>query len=127
PALHLLCRTFAFFYSCMLLYCPSFFLLSLFSVTVSSPTAFSALSLHDALPICFVFRTSGRCTARPDFSTWSPSCAKDWARWTPRSEEHTSELQSSDHLVCRLLLEKKKIQTRIEHTRDRRRRQRTAK
>src|SRR5947208_9685007 len=28
---------------------------------------------------------------------------------TPRSEEHTSELQSPDHLVCRLLLEKKKI------------------
>src|SRR5258708_22264284 len=28
----------------------------------------------------------------------------------PRSEEHTSELQSPDHLVCRLLLEKKKQQ-----------------
>src|SRR5947208_12477511 len=28
----------------------------------------------------------------------------------PRSEEHTSELQSPDHLVCRLLLEKKKRQ-----------------
>src|SRR5258708_25887890 len=28
--------------------------------------------------------------------------------WTDRSEEHTSELQSPDHLVCRLLLEKKK-------------------
>src|SRR5258708_13463662 len=28
-----------------------------------------------------------------------------------RSEEHTSELQSPDHLVCRLLLEKKKIKT----------------
>ena len=26
-----------------------------------------------------------------------------------RSEEHTSELQSPDHLVCRLLLEKKKV------------------
>src|SRR6266487_5574783 len=31
-----------------------------------------------------------------------------WA--CPRSEEHTSELQSPVHLVCRLLLEKKKIQ-----------------
>src|SRR5258708_22783022 len=30
---------------------------------------------------------------------------------TGRSEEHTSELQSPDHLVCRLLLEKKKKQT----------------
>src|SRR5258708_10853766 len=31
----------------------------------------------------------------------------------PRSEEHTSELQSPDHLVCRLLLEKKKKQTTL--------------
>src|SRR5256885_3131434 len=31
---------------------------------------------------------------------------------TPRSEEHTSELQSPCNLVCRLLLEKKKQQTR---------------
>src|SRR5207244_5358480 len=29
----------------------------------------------------------------------------------PRSEEHTSELQSPDHLVCRLLLEKKKLRS----------------
>src|SRR5438876_5707914 len=29
--------------------------------------------------------------------------------WKPRSEEHTSELQSPVHLVCRLLLEKKKL------------------
>src|SRR5258708_13690541 len=33
------------------------------------------------------------------------------ANLTFRSEEHTSELQSPDHLVCRLLLEKKKITT----------------
>src|SRR2546422_6347119 len=32
----------------------------------------------------------------------------------PRSEEHTSELQSRLHLVCRLLLEKKKNQTTID-------------
>src|SRR5258708_19877329 len=32
-----------------------------------------------------------------------------------RSEEHTSELQSPDHLVCRLLLEKKKIRCRSIH------------
>src|SRR5258708_18037995 len=31
----------------------------------------------------------------------------------PRSEEHTSELQSPDHLVCRLLLEKKKYKKKI--------------
>src|SRR5690625_6209725 len=29
-----------------------------------------------------------------------------WAEWADRSEEHTSELQSRGHLVCRLLLEK---------------------
>src|SRR5258708_8073581 len=32
----------------------------------------------------------------------------DWLLTSMRSEEHTSELQSPDHLVCRLLLEKKK-------------------
>src|SRR5687768_18029521 len=32
----------------------------------------------------------------------------EWAGACPRSEEHTSELQSRLHLVCRLLLEKKK-------------------
>src|SRR2546430_6441279 len=31
----------------------------------------------------------------------------------PRSEEHTSELQSQSNLVCRLLLEKKKIRTNL--------------
>src|SRR5438552_14161015 len=33
-----------------------------------------------------------------------------------RSEEHTSELQSPDHLVCRLLLEKKKKKNKIKTT-----------
>src|SRR3989454_9198258 len=34
---------------------------------------------------------------------------RSWRAWGPRSEEHTSELQSPCNLVCRLLLEKKKI------------------
>src|SRR2546430_5946943 len=42
-------------------------------------------------------------------------------KWTKRSEEHTSELQSQSNLVCRLLLEKKKnkiqTQTNAEHAR----------
>src|SRR5258705_534215 len=46
--------------------------------------------------------------------------ALDWLkdrRWTPdRSEEHTSELQSLRHLVCRLLLEKKKKKQLIHPT-----------
>src|SRR3712207_8509380 len=40
-----------------------------------------------------------------------PPCPAGRARWpgaSPRSEEHTSELQSRQYLVCRLLLEKKK-------------------
>src|SRR5258708_20386673 len=43
-----------------------------------------------------------------------PPCPQGFfgpARATSRSEEHTSELQSPDHLVCRLLLEKKKQPT----------------
>src|SRR5258708_29148953 len=36
-----------------------------------------------------------------------------------RSEEHTSELQSPDHLVCRLLLEKKKNDKRVINVEDR--------
>src|ERR1035441_8812155 len=32
----------------------------------------------------------------------------DWHYWVAQSEEHTSELQSLRHLVCRLLLEKKR-------------------
>src|SRR2546430_4092689 len=41
-------------------------------------------------------------------------------RWTgqPRSEEHTSELQSQSNLVCRLLLEKKKKTLRTEHSQE---------
>src|SRR5687768_17645453 len=37
-----------------------------------------------------------------------PSSVSESCRWRGRSEEHTSELQSRLHLVCRLLLEKKK-------------------
>src|SRR5688572_31895389 len=40
--------------------------------------------------------------AIPDSAIWP------WSSKSPRSEEHTSELQSQSNLVCRLLLEKKK-------------------
>src|SRR2546429_2835013 len=40
---------------------------------------------------------------------WLPSCKRRANAATSRSEEHTSELQSRLHLVCRLLLEKKNI------------------
>src|SRR3989442_11626008 len=41
--------------------------------------------------------------------TTCPGWSRTPARSDSRSEEHTSELQSRPHLVCRLLLEKKKI------------------
>src|SRR5207244_13133703 len=44
----------------------------------------------------------------PSRSRRSAGAPDGWRRSSPRSEEHTSELQSPDHLVCRLLLEKKK-------------------
>src|SRR5258708_15828493 len=55
-------------------------------------------------PYTTLFR-SPRCGS-PKARRSSPAIC--WWRWTARSEEHTSELQSPDHLVCRLLLEKKK-------------------
>src|SRR5258708_11370679 len=44
----------------------------------------------------------------PDESTRCKSSPSKYSMARYRSEEHTSELQSPDHLVCRLLLEKKK-------------------
>src|SRR5690242_21271714 len=77
------------------------------------------LSLHDALPICL---PAGRVPRRGrDLRATSPPGRRDCrpaelrrqgdgAEIAPaRSEEHTSELQSHVKLVCRLLLEKKKL------------------
>src|SRR5438309_4608940 len=60
-------------------------------------------------PYTTLFRSSGRASRRPRPRTWAISTP--WTCWAPaeRSEEHTSELQSQFHLVCRLLLEKKKM------------------
>src|SRR2546430_13446016 len=56
-------------------------------------------------PYTTLFRSPPRTVARlrPVGPRWSPHSGP-----TPRSEEHTSELQSQSNLVCRLLLEKKK-------------------
>src|SRR3712207_7220993 len=87
----------------------------LFFFNDTATTEIYTLSLHDALPICEgAVRRSGPCglrqhgtgtgnehryrPPRPDVPKGGPS---------PRSEEHTSELQSRQYLVCRLLLEKK--------------------
>src|SRR5258708_23089178 len=50
-------------------------------------------------------RPKSRLPAARASSSWGP--AGNSSQLTLRSEEHTSELQSPDHLVCRLLLEKK--------------------
>src|SRR3712207_7343918 len=91
----------------------------------TATTEIYTLSLHDALPICAaldrpgadrVVREDGRGGARTDrrpSADHRPAgrrrrrVEQPWAD-LPRSEEHTSELQSRQYLVCRLLLEKKK-------------------
>src|SRR5690554_7448594 len=86
-----------------------FFSFFFFFFNDTATTEIYTLSLHDALPISGTPRSpvarSARCGRRP--------CPRRRARRPghgrgPRSEEHTSELQSRPHLVCRLLLEKKK-------------------
>src|SRR5437899_9555944 len=67
----------------------------------TATTEIYTLSLHDALPISRLPATRG-CPRRRSARGFSPRTR------LPRSEEHTSELQSLRHLVCRLLLEKKK-------------------
>src|SRR5436309_11601690 len=66
----------------------------------TATTEIYTLSLHDALPICLCHLRGAaageKCVPVP---TKGPA---------GRSEEHTSELQSRENLVCRLLLEKKK-------------------
>src|SRR5690606_39764697 len=54
----------------------------------------------------------------PPFSTRTGS-PFPWKRRAPRSEEHTSELQSRENLVCRLLLEKKKKEEETTHNQTR--------
>src|SRR5438309_5298838 len=82
----------------------------------TATTEIYTLSLHDALPISWpagrrsrsgtshagwpsAWRSAAQCFTGPSFSSSTNHT---------RSEEHTSELQSQFHLVCRLLLEKKK-------------------
>src|SRR5207253_9066165 len=75
-------------------------------------TEIYTLSLHDALPILSTRapkppRISPPAIRRPPRRP-APAAVAGW-----RSEEHTSELQSRGHLVCRLLLEKKKTQKNL--------------
>src|SRR5439155_21606922 len=79
----------------------------LFFLNATATTGIYTLSLHDALPISteWTRRRSPPGTTRP---ATSRRCGGGSSSSRRRSEEHTSELQSRGHLVCRLLLEKKK-------------------
>src|SRR5690606_41722569 len=105
---------------------------SSFSLTDSTTTVIYTLSLHDALPIYHlqlsIIPIPGAEYYRNPYLLWLQSfepypgvCPVDpWPDYFAdpdpwrdrivgiRSEEHTSELQSREKLVCRLLLEKKK-------------------
>src|SRR5690606_41522718 len=89
-------------------------------------TPIYTLSLHDALPIyrcapptdghapCGATHPAGHVPGIPSAHRVAPSALRGGRHPAPslpalpRSEEHTSELQSRENLVCRLLLEKKK-------------------
>src|SRR3712207_7198160 len=99
--------------------------MSFFFFNDTATTEIYTLSLHDALPISVKSSLHGGPAAgvpddrrmagqRPRFAPDSGGAANcnsgtGWGdRTNYRSEEHTSELQSRQYLVCRLLLEKKK-------------------
>src|SRR2546426_11810359 len=79
---------------------------SFFFFNDTATTEIYTLSLHDALPISSAAQRRRAKRWRCASAHRSNSGAS--FRKNPRSEEHTSELQSPCNLVCRLLLEKKK-------------------
>src|SRR5438309_9033593 len=70
----------------------------------TAATEIYTLSLHDALPICEREHRGPKTKPHRQAAEHRGRRPGDVAR----SEEHTSELQSQFHIVCRLLLEKKK-------------------
>src|SRR2546429_7107996 len=95
--------------------------LSFFFFNNTATTEIYPLSLHDALPISFEYHTIADVILRIAYTAESDEALRskvEQAQGTlaqylstagitrVRSEEHTSELQSRLHLVCRLLLEK---------------------
>src|SRR5436309_4978270 len=87
----------------------------MFFLNATATTEIYTLSLHDALPICGRAPTAPT-VARPRFAQHRSRYSRAVTQISGprsraallRSEEHTSELQSRENLVCRLLLEKKK-------------------
>src|SRR3712207_9576563 len=76
---------------------------SLFFFNDTATTEIYTLSLHD--------RSSDLlgATSSTDSRSWKLAMIRAFVNFRLRSEEHTSELQSRQYLVCRLLLEKKKV------------------
>src|SRR2546429_5660446 len=91
---------------------PLYSVLSFFFLMIRRPprsTLFPYTTLFRSAQPCrrssFAFRASATILLQPNTSNRQGICASGPVT---RSEEHTSELQSRLHLVCRLLLEKKK-------------------
>src|SRR5205809_2650899 len=94
--------------------------------TATATTHTSTLSLHDALPIFnrrspdkrsfYRLGLSGDGTVAASWFVFPASPTAGKTNQLARSEEHTSELQSRLHLVCRLLLEKKKENSKERQT-----------
>src|SRR5438876_1873977 len=95
-----------------------------FFFTDTATTEIYTLSLHDALPIftshelVVLFCAKLQPWKRPTdlLRAFAAAAVPDTVLVFARSEEHTSELQSPVHLVCRLLLEKKKINTHTHYS-----------
>src|SRR2546430_15413304 len=89
--------------------------ISVFFFNDTATTEIYTLSLHDALPIYtlpgLIEAPTGPLTLSQGTGTGggAGSGSTSARALRQRSEEHTSELQSQSNLVCRLLLEKKKI------------------
>src|SRR5690242_21718456 len=83
----------------------------LFFFNDTATTEIYTLSLHDALPICArgLDKSPSMGGSSPQTFHIRRTFKRHFTHVSHRSEEHTSELQSHVNLVCRLLLEKKKI------------------
>src|SRR5438552_17139982 len=82
-----------------------YFFLFFFFFNGTATTEIYTLSLHDALPILHLHPLQ---PVEREQLHHPGLLVRAVPGGEARSEEHTSELQSPDHLVCRLLLEKKK-------------------
>src|SRR2546427_866388 len=79
------------------------------SRAIASPSSATARSISPASLALRAWEYFRSASSDPVVTCSSGSLARIVLSDSPRSEEHTSELQSQSNLVCRLLLEKKKI------------------